>query len=160
MASLYKLIQYINILINDRKKTIAKIQIRYDVTNKQDIEEQIALYEKYKKEIQLNPFYDNYFCNVTDMPLDKVDPFIIEHSGCGMNWYSFLMYIDLFYGIEELDDEIINQLYKYQLYHYHSCYVLVQYYDRQAYNIIIKKLPNCLTVLPEKIIIKIKGSWS
>ena len=97
MASLYKLIQYINILINDRKKTksasnlkeIAKITIRYDVINKQDIEEQIALYEKYKKEILLNPFYDNYFCNVTDMPLDKVDPFIIEHSGCGMNWYSF-----------------------------------------------------------------------
>ena len=59
MASLYKLIQYINILINDRKKTksasnlkeIAKIKIRYDVTNKQDIEEQIALYEKYKKEV-------------------------------------------------------------------------------------------------------------
>ena len=59
MASLYKLIQYINIFINDRKQTksasnlkeIAKIKIRYDVTNKQDIEEQIALYEKYKKEV-------------------------------------------------------------------------------------------------------------
>ena len=32
-------------------KEIAKIIIRYDVTNKQDIEEQIALYEKYKKEV-------------------------------------------------------------------------------------------------------------
>ena len=32
-------------------KEIAKIKIRYDVTNKQDIEEQIALYEKYKKEV-------------------------------------------------------------------------------------------------------------
>lgn len=32
-------------------KEIGKIKIRYDVTNKQDIEEQIALYEKYKKEV-------------------------------------------------------------------------------------------------------------
>ena len=140
-------------------KEIAKIKIRYDVTNKQDIEEQIALYEKYKKEILLNPFYDNYFCNVTDI-LDKVDPFIIEHSGCGMNWYSFLMYIDLFYGIEELDDEIINKLYKYQLYHYHSCYVLVQYYDRQAYNIFseVTELSYCVTSKNNNK--KIKGSWS
>ena len=64
------------------------------------------------------------------------------------------MYIDLFYGIEELDEEIINKLYTYQLYHYHSCYILVQYYDRQAYNMILSKLPNSLTVLPEKIVVK------
>ena len=42
-------------------KEIAKIKIRYDVTNKQDIEEQIALYEKYKKEILLNHFYITIF---------------------------------------------------------------------------------------------------
>ena len=42
-------------------KEIAKIQIRYDVTNKQDIEEQIALYEKYKKEILLNLFMITIF---------------------------------------------------------------------------------------------------
>lgn len=55
----HRYINLFNILINDRKKTksasnlkeIAKIKIRYDVTNKQDIEEQIALYEKYKKEV-------------------------------------------------------------------------------------------------------------
>lgn len=55
----HRYINLFNILINDRKKTksasnlkeIATIKIRYDVTNQQDIEEQIALYEKYKKEV-------------------------------------------------------------------------------------------------------------
>ena len=35
------------------------------------------------KEILLNPFYDNYFCNVTDMPLDKVTHLLLNILGVG-----------------------------------------------------------------------------
>lgn len=88
------------VVSNDRD-SILTLKINY-YSDKGD---QTELFEKYRKEILLNAYYEQ----IKDYSVSEIDSFIQQHKDDNkLLWNNFLMYIDLSYTDKEIDEEIIE----------------------------------------------------
>lgn len=139
------------VILKDMSK-ISEIKVTYFIISEEEYMEEDSLFFQYKKEILLNDYYDQ----VKDLTDDKeVDAFIVKHYSQidNLHWIDFIRYVDMFYDYPPFDNEIIYRMKKHFLIHYDNCYMIVQYYDKLFYEMMMKRIPVELKVLHQGFVI-------